>query len=89
MEMTKISKEEKIVLDIHRQLFKESMPSANYDELIKKEKKTNFKSYILSGLSYHIILEEALKNKKLTPLKKAVIRNMVNSSETLPDIKRL
>jgi hypothetical protein len=88
MEMTKISKEEKLILDIHRQLFKESMPSANYDELIKKET-TNFKSYILSGLSYHIILEEALKNKKLTPLKKAVIRNMVNSSETLPDIKRL
>ena len=86
MEMTKISKEEKLILDIHRQLFKESMPSANYDELIKKEK-TNFKSYILSCLSYHLILEEALKNKKLTPLKKAVIRNMVNSSETLPDIK--
>jgi hypothetical protein len=88
MEMTKISKEEKIVLDIHRQLFKESMPSANYDELVKKES-ANFKSYIISGLSYHLILEESLKNKKLTPLKKAVIRNMVNSSETLPDIKRL
>ena len=86
--MTKISKEEKIVLDIHRQLFKESMPSANYDELVKKES-ANFKSYIISGLSYHLILEESLKNKKLTPLKKAVIRNMVNSSETLPDIKRL
>lgn len=88
MEMTKISKEEKIVLDIHRQLFKESMPSANYDELIKKES-PNFKSYNISGLSFHLILEEFLTGKKLTPLKKAVIRNMVNSSETLPDIKRL
>jgi hypothetical protein len=88
MEMTKISKEEKIVLDIHRQLFKESMPSADYDELIKNES-TNFKSHYISGLSYHLIVEETLKNKKLTPLKKAVIRNMLNSSETLPDIKRL
>ena len=88
MEMTKISKEEKIVLDIHRQLFKESTPSANYDELIKNES-TNFKSHNISGLSYHLIVEETLKNKKLTPLKKAVIRNMLNSSETLPDIKRL
>lgn len=88
MEMTKISKEEKIVLDIHRQLFKESMPSADYDELIKNEA-NNFKSHNISGLTYHLIVEENLKNKKLTPLKKAVIRNMLNSSETLPDIKRL
>jgi hypothetical protein len=88
MEMTKISKEEKIILDIHRQLFKESMPSADYDELIKNES-ANFKSHNISGLSYHLIVEETLKNKKLTPLKKAVIRNMINSSENLPDIKRL
>jgi hypothetical protein len=88
MEMTKISKEEKIVLDIHRQLFKESMPSANYDELIKNEE-TNFKSYSISMLTYHMIVEEFITGKKLTPLKKAVIRNMLNSSETLPDIKRL
>jgi hypothetical protein len=88
MEMTKISKEEKIILDIHRQLFKESMPSADYDELIKNEK-TNFKSHNISVLTYHTIVEETLKDKKLTPLKKAAIRNMLNSSETLPDIKRL
>jgi hypothetical protein len=88
MEMTKVSKEEKIILDIYRQLFKESMPSADYDELIKNET-TNFNSYSISMLTYHMIVEEALKNKKLTPLKKAVIRNMLNSSKTLPDIKRL
>jgi len=88
MEMTKISKEEKLIRDIHRQLFKETMPIANYDELIKDEK-TNFKSYIISMWTYHNIVEETLKNKKLTPLKKAAIRNMLNSSETLPDIKRL
>ena len=88
MEMTKVSKEEKIILDIHRQLFKESMPSADYDELIKNET-TNFKNHNISVLTYHTIVEETLKNKKLTPLKKAVIRNLINSSETLPDIKRL
>lgn len=88
MEMIKISKEEKIILDIYRQLFKESMPSADYDELIKNET-TNFKNHNISVLTYHTIVEETLKNKKLTPLKKAVIRNLLNSSETLPDIKRL
>ena len=88
MEMTKISKEEKIIRDIHRQLFKETMPIANYDELIKNEE-TNFNSYSISMLTYHNIVEETLKDKKLTPLKKAAIRNMLNSSETLPDIKRL
>jgi hypothetical protein len=88
MEMTKISKEEKLIRDIHRQLFKETMPIANYDELIKDEK-TNYKSYIISMWTYHNIVEENLAGKKLTPLKKAVIRNMLNSSETLPDIKRL
>jgi len=40
-------------------------------------------------LTYHMIVEESLKGKKLTDLKKAAIRNMLNSSETLPDIKRL
>ncbi len=88
MEMTKISKDEKIILDIHRRLFKESMPSANYDELIKDES-TNFKNYNISGLTYHIILEEILTGKKLTDLKKAAIRSQLNLSKTLPDIKRL
>jgi hypothetical protein len=88
MEMTKISKEEKLIRDIHRQLFKETMPIANYDDLIKDEK-TNFKSYIISMWTYHNIVEETLKGKKLTDLKKAVIRNILNSSKTLPDIKRL
>lgn len=88
MQMTKISKEEKIIRDIHRQLFKETMPIANYDELIKNEE-TNFNSYSISMLTYHMIVEESLKGKKLTDLKKAAIRNMLNSSKTLPDIKRL
>ena len=86
--MTKISKEEKIILDIHRQLFKESMPSANYDELVKKES-TNYKSYNISMWTYHMIVEEFLTGKKLTDLKKAAIRSQLNQSETLPDIKRL
>ena len=59
MEMTKISKEEKIILDIHSQLFKESMPSADYDELIKNET-TNFKNHNISVLTYHTIVEETL-----------------------------
>ena len=43
-------KEEKIIRDIHRQLFKETMPIANYDELIKNEK-TNFKTTTFSKKS--------------------------------------
>lgn len=88
MEMTKISKEEKILLDIHQQLFKESMPGVNYNELINIDD-YNFKQHSISILTYHTIVEETLKNKKLTTLKKAVIRNMLNLSETLPNIKRL
>ncbi len=87
MEMIKV-KEKKIIRDIHRQLFKETMPIANYDELIKNEK-TNFNFYSISMLTYHMIVEEFLKGKKLTDLKKAAIRNQLNKSETLPDIKRL
>lgn len=86
--MTKISKDEKIILNIYRQLFKESMPSANYDELIKDEK-TNFKSYSISMWSYHVIVEELLTGKKLTDLRKAAIRSKLSLSETLPEIKRL
>lgn len=83
-----MTKEEKIVLNIHRKLFKESMPSVDYDELIKNNK-TNFKSYNISGLTYHTIVEELLTGEKLTELKKAAIRNILNLSKTLPDIKRL
>ena len=88
MEMTKISKEEKILLDIYRKIYKECTPSADYDQLLK-DKNTNFKSYHISMLSYHIIVEESLKGNKLTNLKKAVIRNILTNSETLPEIKRL
>jgi hypothetical protein len=88
MEMTKISKEEKILLDIYRKIYKECTPSADYDQLLKDET-TNFKSYNISMLSYYIIVEEALKGNKLTNLKKAVLKNILNNSETLPEIKRL
>ena len=88
MEMTKISKEEKILLDIYRKIYKECTPSANYDQLLKDET-TNFKSYNISMLSYYMIVEEALKGNKLTNLKKAVLKNILNNSETLPEIKRL
>ena len=88
MEMTKISKDEKIILDIHRLLFKKSIPSSDYDELIKNEK-TNYKNYIISIFKYNIIVEEFLTGKKLTDLKKAAIRSKLNQSKTLPDIKRL
>lgn len=88
MEMTKISKEEKILLDIYRKIYKECTPSADYDQLLKDET-TNFKSYNISILSYYMIVEEALKGNKLTNLKKAVLKNILNNSETLPEIKRL
>lgn len=88
MEMTKISKEEKILLDIYRKIYKECTPSADYDQLLKEET-TNFKSYNISMLSYYMIVEEALKGNKLTNLKKAVLKNILNNSETLPEIKRL
>jgi len=88
MEMTKISKEEKILLDIYRKIYKECTPSANYDQLLKDET-TNFKSYNISMLSYYMIVEETLKGNKLTNLKKAVIRNILNQSDNLPEIKRL
>jgi hypothetical protein len=88
MEMIKMSKEEKIILDIHRLLFRKSIPSSDYDELIKNER-TNYKNYSLSIFKYNIIVEEFLTGKKLTALKKAAIRSQLNLSETLPDIKRL
>lgn len=88
MEMTKISKEEKILLDIYRKIYKECTPSADYDQLLKDET-TNFKSYNISMLSYYMIIEESLKGNKLTNLKKAVLKNILNNSETLPEIKRL
>lgn len=88
MEMTKISKEEKILLDIYRKIYKECTPSADYDQLLKDET-TDFKSYNISMLSYYMIVEEALKGNKLTNLKKAVLKNILNNSETLPEIKRL
>ena len=88
MEMTKISKEEKILNSIFRQIYKECTPSADFDELIKDES-TNYKSYYISMLSYHLIVEENLTGNKLTNLKKATLRNQLTQSEFLPEIKRL
>lgn len=72
-----MKKEEKIVLDIYRQMYLEASPSVDFNNLLEKSKIIHFDNYFLSVERQDEIIEENLKGKRLTKLKKAQIKNTV------------
>lgn len=76
MQATK--KEESIILDIYRELYKEATPIGDFDKLISSEKKDIFfMDYEIPEETFFKILESHLKGKRITKLKKQAIRNTI------------
>ena len=94
MDNMKETKEQKIIWDIYRELYKASSPSADFDLLVEEaeinelgQKVILFNDYEISQKDYEEIVERNLKNQRLTKLKKQAIRNSV-ALEASPVIKR-
>lgn len=80
----KETKEQKIIWDIYRELYKASTPSADFDELVNSAEKNElgqkiipFNDYEISLEDYQEIIERNLKGQRLTKLKKQAIKNSV------------
>ena len=77
-------KEQKIIWQIYKELYKASTPSADFDKLVEEaeinergEKIIPFNDYEISQKDYIEIVERNLKNQRLTKLKKQAIKNTV------------
>ena len=80
-----MKKEEKIIMDIYRALYKASTPSADFDELMENaalddsgRKLIPYNDYLISIDTYDEIISSMLKDKRLTKLNKAAIRSTIH-----------
>ena len=77
-------KVQKIIWDIYRELYANSEPSCDFDELVnsaqkneKGEKIIPFENYEISEEDFDRIIKEQLKGKRLTKLSKQMIINTI------------
>jgi hypothetical protein len=82
--MVAITKEQKIIWDIYKDLYKESTPSADFDKLVEEapinsmgEKDIGFMNHVISESKFDEILDKHLKGSRITKLKQLMIRNTV------------
>jgi hypothetical protein len=82
--MVAITKEQKIIWDIYKDLYKESTPSADFDKLVEEapinsmgEKDIGFMNHVISESKFDEILDKHLKGRRITKLKQLMIRNTV------------
>lgn len=80
-----MKKEEKIIMDIYRALYKASTPSADFDELMENaalddsgRKLIPYNDYLISIDTYDEIISSILKDKRLTKLNKSAIRSSIH-----------
>ena len=80
-----MKKEEKIIMDIYRALYKASTPSADFDELMENaalddsgRKLIPYDDYLISIDTYDEIISSILKDKRLTKLNKAAIKSAIH-----------
>jgi|LakMenEpi03Aug12_release.lakeMendotaPanAssembly.Ray.scaffolds.fasta_scaffold1673646_1 hypothetical protein len=80
--MIKLNKTDQIIWDIYRELYKNSTPSVDFDELVNAAEENSegqkvipFNDYEISEEEFNRIIEEQLKGKRLTKLTKQRIRN--------------
>ena len=77
-------KAQKIIWDIYKELYANSQPKADFDELVnsaekneKGEKIIPFNDYEISEEDFDRIIKEQLKGKRLTKLSKQMIINTI------------
>ena len=77
----KENKAQKIVWDIYRELYANSEPKADFDELVNSAEKNEegqkiipFENYFIDQEVMDEIIEKHLKNKRLTKLAKNAIK---------------
>ena len=82
--MVATRKEDQIMWDIYRDLFKEATPSGDFDKLVEDapinergQKDIGFMNYEISEDLFNQILDRHLKGKRITKLKQRMIRNTV------------
>jgi hypothetical protein len=82
--MVAITKEQQIIWDIYKDLYKESTPSADFDKLVEEapinsmgEKDIGFMNHVISESKFDEILDRHLKGHRITKLKQLMIRNTV------------
>jgi hypothetical protein len=82
--MVAITKEQQIIWDIYKDLYKESTPSADFDKLVEEapinsmgEKDIGFMNHAISESKFDEILDRHLKGRRITKLKQLMIRNTV------------
>ena len=82
--MIATKKEEQIIWDIYRDLFKNSTPSGDFDKLVEDapinkrgQKDIGFMDYEISDTLFNQILEKHLKGRRITKLKQQMLRNTI------------
>jgi hypothetical protein len=82
--MNATKKQEKIILDIYRELYKYSTPSADFDKLIENaiineygQKVIYFNDYEILDKDFDSILNKHLKKNRLSKLQQNMIRTTV------------
>ena len=82
--MVAITKEQQIIWDIYRDLYKEATPSADFDKLLEEaptnsrgQKDIGFMNYEIAQSTFNEILDQQLKGRKITKLKQGMIRNTI------------
>lgn len=82
--MVAITKEQQIIWDIYRDLYKESTPNADFDKLVEEapinsigQKDIGFMNHTISESKFDEILDKHLKCSRITKLKQLMIRNTV------------
>ncbi len=82
--MVAITKEQQIILDIYRDLYKEATPNADFDKLVEEaptnsrgQKDIGFMNYEISESKFNEILDRHLKGRRITKIKQKMISNTV------------
>lgn len=82
--MVATSKEQKIIWNIYRDLFKEATPSADFDKLVEDapinsagQKDIGFMNYEIPESLFNEIFDRHIKDKKITKFKQQMLRNTV------------
>lgn len=82
--MVATKKEENLIWDIYRELYKEATPSADFDKLVEEapvdssgRKYIAFMDYEIAQNTFNEILDKQLEGRRLTKLKQGMIRNTV------------
>ena len=82
--MVAVTKEQQIIWDIYRDLYKASTPIVDFDKLVEEaptnnrgQKDIGFMNYEIEESLFNEILDKHLKGKKITKIKQRMFRNTI------------